>query len=67
MIKCNGCHKEFSTNEIDLDGFCYECSNYDPAPAVTIDQAIALAVKGVIEGIDVRAGSKIKVDNGEAS
>ena len=27
---CTNCKRSFHVNELDTDGFCYDCANYDP-------------------------------------
>lgn len=45
-MKCVSCNNEFSDNELDLDGFCYICSNPDVAE---IANAITANLKELLE------------------
>ena len=55
-MKCAGCHKKFEANELDTDGFCYDCANYDPAPSVDLVTATVMAAGGVVARLKKRKG-----------
>jgi len=37
-MNCNKCGSLFSTDEIDTDGWCYECANYDETDCLDINE-----------------------------